>query len=175
MNNLTQFWKDALVPLLIIAGYVAARLRPDGARRAGRAAFVLSAALLASIVICGIWRPSPGVVAYHRWAAHGLVILNWMVVFPAIGIAAYLGFKQRPWCTTGQIIGLVALLGFTLLSAITGYQGPTYQEFRAGNFVDDEMQNRFIVLHCVALPITVTLLSIGCFWSFRLAKPKAEG
>jgi len=30
MNMLAQFWKEALIPLLIVAGYVAAGFRPVG-------------------------------------------------------------------------------------------------------------------------------------------------
>jgi len=127
--------------------------------------------LLASVVFSGVWRPSPAVVDYHRYAVQGLVIFNWIFVFLSIGIASRLGFREHPWRTPAQITGLVAVLGFTLLSAIAGYLEPTHVELRPDDFVGEETHHRFLVLHCVALPVLVSALTFAWFRSFRAHKP----
>jgi hypothetical protein len=165
-----DLWDKALLPLLVIAGYQAAKYRPGPARTACRAAAALSAVVFASLVVSGAWRPSPAVADYHRYASHGLVILDWLLVFPAIGAAARLDFSRRPWRTTGQIIGLVAVLGFTLLTAFTGYLGPSHEPNQAGEVQAEETHNRFLVLHCVALPAIVAAITAAWLWSFRVPK-----
>src|SRR5688572_7091594 len=112
---LSELWKDALVALLVIAGYQWAGRRPTAARRAARAAAAISATVLASVILSGAWRPSPDVVAYHRGASHGLVILDWLFVFAVIGVAARLSFTRRPWHAVGKILVLVLVLCFTFL------------------------------------------------------------
>jgi hypothetical protein len=165
---MTEWWREALIPLLVFGGYQWAANCPTAARRAAQAAAAISATMLTSVVLSGVWRPSPEVVAYHHWGAHGLIILDWLLVFPAIGIAARLSFPRQPWQGARRILVLALVLGLTFLTALTGYLGPSHDEERLRV---EETQNRFAVLHLSTLPSIVVALTFVWFWTFRTPKP----
>ncbi|MEX2172863.1 MAG: hypothetical protein WD872_00790 [Pirellulaceae bacterium] len=158
-------------PATIVAGWIFAKYVPRAARLVG---FALPAvAMLHFLVVAAA---SFGHVApwntIHRWGAHGFVILLWLGVPFAIGMAVEAAGRRGIMATAGLILLLLMSLAVAFSASITGYLGPSTQPD-----LSPEGHRRFAVLHGIALPLLLFGLLLGWLWHLRptLSKPSRSG
>lgn len=158
---------------LMLAGWYTSARWPEATRQAALMASLVCALCFAPVVASGLLRDYGALPEMHKWSAHVLVILLWLAIPFASGAALERHLKSRPLPTIAQVLALLLLLGAALLASFTGYVGPTHVQH-----IRQETLNRFLVLHCVALPILMGILLAAWFWSFFRASPRhshAEG
>ena len=129
----------------------------------------LIAALVSVEIISGlVWLLTrlPLLPEFHRWTAHLLVLLCGVVM--AASIALLLRFFRRRLGTV-LLLCLISLGAMAVISlaSFTGYLRP----FAPGT--QKETRSRFLMLHCVTLPIV--LAAIVPFWisTVRRLRPAA--
>lgn len=107
------------------------------------------------LAISGLLHSTSPFGAVHRWTAHGLVILIWCAA-PLALVAHYV--MRRRMALFGVLLALVFVAAF--FASVTGYLDPSEEEL-AAHPVHMETHRRFIVLHAIVLPLTLSALVIG--------------
>lgn len=122
----------------------------------------------------------------HRWSAHFMVAFVWLHMLRVFYTGAFAPPKQFNW-----MVGVMLLI-LTLVLSYTGYLLPWDQlaywavnvgtnmveampilgkAFKflliGGNFIGENTLLRFYVLHCVILPLVLTMLVAVHFWRIR--------
>ncbi len=114
----------------------------------------LIAALLGAEFISGIARiliRDPLVPGFHRWTGHLLVSLCWLVMAASV-VLSVRHFQQRRGTSILFLSVSLAALVLINLASFTGYLRP----LAPGTL--EETKNRFLVLHCVALPSILAVI-----------------
>ncbi len=89
----------------------------------------------------------------HRWLGHGMMILLWWMNVAGLGLGLA-SIRARPTTTIGTGNLVITLLFLMMLESVTGYL-PGADAF--GGPASEETRNRFYVLHCLVLPLTIVL------------------
>lgn len=122
----------------------------------------------------------------HRWGAHGMVIVVFLHMCRVFLTGSYKKPREFNWVLgvglllltlfssfTGYLLpwDQLAFWAITVGSAIAGYAplvGPKIQYLLLGDTtVGQEALLRFYVLHCVVLPVFLTLMVAVHFWRIR--------
>lgn len=138
------------------------------ARKAARfsAAIYLAGLLCSAATGVGRASNSGAMGTVHKWTGHALVVVTWVSIPLSVGVVLARNFRRSAWIALAQAVVLAALIGITMLAAITGYLGPSRGD------PSEETINRFVVLHKVALPFIAAVLAVGWIWFFR---PTSDG
>jgi hypothetical protein len=103
----------------------------------------------------------------HRWLGQAIVIAGWIGAWFSLGVVAA---TERLAQGIVKCSLIFAVFGLVLLASFTGYLVP-WEELETRP-VSEATLNRFIILHMIALPIALGLLSLGWWRAFRAPSAK---
>ncbi len=133
----------------------------------------------------------------HRWSAHAMIVVVVLHMYRVFVTGSYKKPRQFNWAIGVLLLVLTLLLSFTgyllpwdqlafwaitvgtSIGAYAPWLGPKLKELLLGGTqVGDAALIRFYVLHCIALPGAMALLTMVHFWRIRkdggLSPPPAE-
>jgi quinol-cytochrome oxidoreductase complex cytochrome b subunit len=124
----------------------------------------------------------------HRWGAHAMVITVWLHMYGVILLLLTLLLSFTGYLLPWDQLAIWAItVGSNMARAtpILGHEGPGQQLLNiqgidmitnasdarfallGARFVGEETLNRFYILHCIAIPLAVSLLLAIHFWRVR--------
>src|SRR5262245_54290912 len=130
-----------LFPALVVVAWLWSRQSPVFTRNLARQLSYTLAAIVAFIVVTGLYHSEKSAARIHLWVGHAFTSVVWLFVPFAIGIVFQQAIRPRSVAAIVKCFNLLLFLGITLLAAITGYLGPTHQQD-----IGEESYNRFVVL-----------------------------
>lgn len=163
--SMTEFEKVALFPAIIVGAWFWSRDSAVLARNVARSLSVFMAGVLACLIVTGGLHADRLAGRVHLWSGHGLTIAVWLAAPFAMGVVLQQSIRQRPVAAIVQCLGLLLLLGLTVLEGASGYLGPTH-----AIDIDEETYNRFIILHVYTFPGAIGAGLMCWFWLLRRGK-----
>jgi quinol-cytochrome oxidoreductase complex cytochrome b subunit len=119
----------------------------------------------------------------HRWAAHAMVIVVWLHMLRVFLTGSYKPPRQFNWFIGVWLLVLTMLLSFTgyllpwdqlsmwAVTVGTNMAGAAHMDLRAaligGGTIGGPTLLRFYVLHCLILPLMISMLMALHFWRIR--------
>jgi quinol-cytochrome oxidoreductase complex cytochrome b subunit len=91
----------------------------------------------------------------------------WVLAPFSVGVTLEQNLRDKKGRAIAQTLLLCSLLGLVLLSAMTGYLGPSHV-----TDISDETFNRFTVHHMFVLPALLAFCIIAWYWLYRPHTPK---
>ncbi len=155
--------------LFIVGGVLLGCHRPELARRLARCCPLALLAAVIGLLVTGAHRVGEEPSESHRWLAHAMVIAGWIGAWFSVGVVAAQGRRLR---AIGKCSLVLATFSLMLLASFTGYLVP-WEELETRP-VGEATINRFVILHMVALPIALSLLSLGWWHAFRPTPSKDD-
>jgi hypothetical protein len=116
--------------------------------------------VLLVIITTGFLRQPAWSRSIHLWLSHALLIGEWLILPPVIGIT-WARIRGRVRVAVASTLGFLGLLGALLLASITGYLGPSNGPY------DLLALRRFQFLHYGVMPLLV--MAIVGWWYASLA------
>ncbi|WP_254509642.1 hypothetical protein [Anatilimnocola floriformis] len=162
---------DAIRGLLFFGvaavGWVFAHHSSELARKMARILPIVAGAGVCWLLLTGLVRNLVPHVDLHRWSGHAIVIFLWLAVPFAAGVVLERNWRRPSSMVILHFLALLAVLAIGLITAISGYLGPSNSAADGVAAMAEETAKRFDTLHKCVLPGVFSVLLVQWWRIFR--------